>query len=81
MSITTRSVAEFKPFSEGRMLSRIWTKIYTQTVLREVKSKGYEVKKEHGMYKVFMDNVLVLQAMIGSRGYLVRVNENLFQGN
>lgn len=81
MSITTKSVTEFKPFSEGRMVARIWTKIYTQAVLREVKNKGYEVKKEHGMYKVFMDEILVMQAMIGGRGYLVRVNENLFQGN
>lgn len=81
MSITTKSVTEFKPFSEGRMVSRIWTKIYTQAVLRECRSKGYDVQKEHGIYKVFFDGTSVLEAMVGSRGYLVRVNENLFQGN
>ena len=81
MSITTKSVTEFKPFSEGKMLSRVWPKIYTQAVLREVKSKGYTVEKEHGMYKVFSEQQLVLQAAPGARNYLVRVNENLFQGN
>lgn len=61
--------------------SQIFSKKQTQRVLKDLKHEGYTVKKESGMYSVYVSNLLgdkrVFVAMPGTRGYLVRYDEEL----
>lgn len=59
------------------MKTQLFTKVQTQEVLKDLRKAGYDVKKENDMYKVYLDDELVFQAMIGHRAYLVRYNERL----
>lgn len=65
------------------MAVRVWDKRYTQKVIKALKAAGYKVNKiGEGFYKAFTDDgTEVFSAMIGSRGYLIRYKEGLFQGS
>jgi hypothetical protein len=66
-------------FPEGhKMVSNLWDKKGFQTMLRSVRKQGLIVEKLNGGYTVCNDNVMLLKAMNGSGGYLVRCIDNLF---
>lgn len=63
-------------------MTQLFSKKQTQRVLKDLKHEGYTVKKDgRGMYEVFLSNLpgdkRVLVAMPGSRGYLVRYENEL----
>ena len=60
------------------MLSRIWTKTQTQTTIKALRVAGYNVVKIDSGYSLTINNEILFKAMLGSNGYLVRYNENLF---
>lgn len=63
------------------MTTKIFSKPQLQQVLRDLRKAGYTVIKGHGMYKVFVyeeSGDAVLEAMPGTRGYLVRYEPQLF---
>lgn len=79
---TTTARQEIQPLRKVRFEVCVWTKIYTQAVLRKCREQGYEVSKESGMYEVKMpdgEKELVLRAAPGMRGYLVRFHPDLLQ--
>lgn len=62
------------------MTTRIWSKPITQKFIVRLRAAGYQVEKLNGGYvchqKVENGLDLVFKAMIGSRGYLVSLNED-----
>lgn len=58
--------------------TKIWTKAQTQATIKALRGAGYEVKKLDSGYSMILDNVELFKAMIGTRGYLVRYDSNLF---
>lgn len=67
------------------MVTRLFSKKQTQAVLKDLKHAGYIVTKEIGgrgnRYTVYIDNQTgtapVLEAISGTRGYLVSYEEQL----
>lgn len=61
--------------------TQLFSKKQTQRVLRDLKREGYTVKKESGIYNVYISNLpgdrRVFMAMPGTGGYLVRYDEEL----
>jgi hypothetical protein len=62
--------------------TQLFSKKQTQRVIRDLKHEGYTVKKDSGgLYNVYVSNLpgdkRVLVAMPGTRGYLVRYDEEL----
>lgn len=60
------------------MTSRIWTKKQTQATIKSLRAAGYTVLKSDSGYTCEIDGLQVFCAMIGSHGYLVRYNAELF---
>ena len=60
------------------MISRIWTKQQTQATIKALRAEGYDVDKMPSGYSVVVGDTTIFKAMIGTRGYLVRYDENLF---
>lgn len=61
------------------MIVRIWSKPDTQTFIKRLRAKGYDVAKVNNGYVCHFSPAegkldLVFKAMIGSRGYLCRIN-------
>jgi hypothetical protein len=66
---------------EGKIVSRVWTKSMFQSVRRSVKQQGFDIVKTtdgNGYEWKGPDGRLLLKAMNGSNGYLVRFIEDLF---
>lgn len=61
------------------MTSRIWTKPQTQEAIKALRNAGLTVDKVGSGYECKVNNNTVFKAMVGSRGYLVRYDQNLFQ--
>ena len=61
------------------MTSRIWNKKDTQGTLKELRHAGFIVNKINMGYEAFDGEELVLKAMLGFGGYLVRYENRLFQ--
>ena len=59
------------------MITKVFTKKQTQQVLKDLRSAGYDVQKIKTGYIVELDGTLLLKAMIGHMGYLVRYDEQL----
>ena len=60
------------------MVSKIWTKKLTQITIKQLRDAGLTVTKLDAGYECKINDELVFKAMIGTSGYLVRYNENLF---
>lgn len=61
------------------MTTKLWTKKETQSVLKTLRREGYQVEKISYGYKVYDGgNDIVLEAMTGHRGYLIRYEEGFF---
>lgn len=62
-------------------MTQLFSKSQTQRVLRDLRREGYTVKKEGGIYNVYISNLpgdrRVFTAMPGTRGYLVRYDPAL----
>lgn len=61
------------------MIVRVWSKPDTQAFIKLLRAKGYTVDKVNNGYVCHFDvkpnhSDLVFKAMIGSRGYLCRIN-------
>ena len=61
------------------MISRIWTKAQTQSTIKVLRNAGLIVEKLNSGYESKVNDKLVFKAMIGTNGYLVRYDENLFE--
>jgi len=61
------------------MISRIWTKKQTQDTIKTLRNANLTVEKINSGYECKVNDKLVFKAMIGSNGYLVRYDENLFE--
>lgn len=61
------------------MAVKIFSKPQTQQVVKDLRAAGYPVKKiSDGHYRLALKNGDTLfEALIGSRGYLVRYDERL----
>lgn len=59
------------------MTTSLFTKPLLQEVLKGLRAAGYEVSKVHAGYEVKLDGTIVLKAMNGTRGYLVRYDSQL----
>lgn len=64
------------------MATKLFTKTSLQRLLRDLRQEGYTVKKENGgLYNVYVSNLpgdrRVMVGMPGSRGYLVRYEDEL----
>lgn len=65
---------------EFKTISRVWPKREFQEMLTAVRKQNLIVNKLDGGYTIHAQNgVLVLKAMNGSRGYLVRMVADLFE--
>jgi hypothetical protein len=60
------------------MITRIWTKQQTQKTIKALRLAGYAVNKVPNGYESTLDDNLIFKAMIGTRGYLIRYDANLF---
>ena len=60
------------------MISRIWNKQQTQATIKALRAGGYEVAKMPSGYSIVIGDTTIFKAMVGSNGYLVRYDENLF---
>lgn len=58
--------------------SSVWPKRDFQAMLRSVKKQGLDITKLDAGYTVHAGAVLVIKAMKGTRGYLVRTVNGLF---
>lgn len=66
------------------MRSFVWTKLQTQGFIKRLRQAGYTVDPVNGGYVCQFERKpghtdLVFKAMIGSRGYLCRVNTDYVQ--
>jgi len=66
------------------MTARVWTKEQTQETIKALRRAGYTIppKGDTGMYKTeeeYEPGKKVFVAMVGTRGYLVRYWDGLFQ--
>lgn len=60
--------------------SRIMTKPEFQVMRKALIKQGFDVKKLDGGYElVHTDGLLLMRAMIGTKGYLVRYVKDLFE--
>ena len=84
ISISEKSISATQP--SIKMLTRIWTKKQTQTVIKAIRAQKLKViKSESGFYECHAyryggtgERELVFSAMPGIRGYLVRHHVDLF---
>jgi len=61
------------------MKVRLWSKQYTQSVLKDLRKKGFEVKKENdGFYKAFDNDIEVFSCLLGRNDYICRLNPDYF---
>jgi biotin operon repressor len=60
------------------MISKIWTKPQTQQAIKSLRDAGLTVDKLNAGYECKINDKLLFKAMIGSQGYLVRYDANLF---
>ena len=60
------------------MKSIVMAKSDFQKLRKDFKSQGFNVKKIAGGYELHHGETLLLKAMAGARGYLVRHVDNLF---
>jgi len=60
------------------MTAQLWSKKETQGTLKELRHAGFTVTKANNGYEAHDGNELVLKAMPGMGGYLVRYEERLF---
>ena len=60
------------------MVSRIWSKKFTQETIKGMRDVGYVVDKVNSGYVSKIDDKVIFKAMIGSNGYLVRYDAELF---
>lgn len=58
-------------------MTKLFNKVQMQTVLKDLRSAGYEVTRLNSGYEVKLDGETVLKAMNGNRAYLVTYNESL----
>jgi len=65
--------------SKMPVISKVIMKRDFQSILKTLKDSGFTVTKLDAGYTVHNDRVLVLKAMQGSQGYLVRMFEHLFE--
>jgi hypothetical protein len=72
------TVSRLKQEVEHSMTSRLWNKKATQGTLKELRHAGFTVNKVSMGYEAFDGDELVLKAMPGMGGYLVRYEERLF---
>jgi hypothetical protein len=60
------------------MTTRIFSKLKTQKVIRDLRKADYVVEKtSSGIYECKLDDELIFAAMPGHRGYLVRFDPRL----
>mgnify|MGYP003632724465 CR=1 FL=1 len=62
------------------MISRLISKPNTQAMIKALRSAGLTVDKLSAGYECKQGDTLLFKAMNGSRGYLVRMQPNLFTG-
>lgn len=63
---------------QPKLTVRVWSKKYTQDVIKALKKSGYEVtKSESGIYELHFDGMLLFVALTGCNGYMVRYAEKL----
>ncbi len=63
------------------MIARVWTKPVTQAALKWLRANRYSVvKTPSGIYEArnVADDTLVFAAMPGNRGYLVRIDQEVW---
>ena len=58
-------------------MTRMWSKKVTQGFIKRLREAGYTVDKTNNGYKIDLDGTIVFRAMIGSRGYLVHMDNRL----
>ena len=58
--------------------STVWTKSVTQQTIKQLRQAGLTVTKKDSGYECIVGDTMVFKAMNGTRGYLVRYDENLF---
>lgn len=56
---------------------RVWSKKDTQAFIKRLREAGYTVERSEGKYEVNAGKTNLFRALIGSRGYLVRIDESL----
>lgn len=61
--------------------TKLFTKVALQRLLKQLRHEGFYVEKLNSGYAVYMSKLAgdrrVLLAMVGSRGYLVRYDQEL----
>lgn len=60
---------------------RVWTKPQTQEFIKRLRAAGYTVERGNGKYEVNIDGVNIFRALIGRRGYLIRMDNRLVTEN
>ena len=62
------------------MTVKVWDKPFTQKILKSLRTAGYTVTKiANGYTATATDGTEVFKAMIGTRGYLIRHEDGLFE--
>lgn len=64
------------------MTTKLLSKVQTQTLIRDLRTAGYPVlNKGNGHYRLaFKSGEVLFEALIGTRGYLVRYDSELITG-
>lgn len=66
-------------YATEKTVSKVWGKSYFQEIRKTLISQGFNVEKINGGYELRLPKgELLLKAMNGSNGYLVRHVHNLF---
>lgn len=59
---------------------KLWKKPETQTFIKMLREKGYEViKDKSGRYSSTSQGIEVFAALPGARGYLVKIDDSIVQ--
>lgn len=61
------------------MKAAVWSKPATQAAIKSLREAGIKVNKIDSGYESFIKTTLIFRAMVGSRGYLVRYDERIFE--
>jgi hypothetical protein len=65
--------------TQVKLTARVWSKPVTQQVIKQLRNAGMTVKKINNGYECHVGNELIFKAMIGTQGYLVRFNPEMFE--
>lgn len=59
------------------MIARVWSKKFTQQMIRDLRKAGYNVERTNDGYALYFRGEVIFRAMNGRSTYLVRYDEKL----